>query len=151
MNLRALWLKRNARGQFAGEAGYALEDAFGLAPRRTHDAHGAVLMRHGVPQEQSRHDEALAALPAPTCSRELVLFEYLDELFLVGKRLETQDFSAEDHGVSAEVTCFLQRLLLNELVILLDSLPLGQNLVGTQRPWFVAAVMRHTSPPYRSI
>jgi hypothetical protein len=30
------------------------------------------------------------------------------------------------------------------LVILLDFLPLGQNLIGTQRPWLVAAVTRHT-------
>jgi len=92
-----------------GEVCYTLQDTFGLPPRRTHNADGAVRMRCRVPQKQGCDDEAFTALSTPSRRCELVLFEHLDKLFLVSKRLKAQDFFAEVNRVSAELSGFFQR------------------------------------------
>lgn len=92
-----------------GEVCYALKNAFGLPPRRTHYAYRAVWVCCCVPQEQGCDYEALAALSAPPRRYKLVLFKHVDKLFLVSKRLKAQDFFTEVNGVSAELLGFFQR------------------------------------------
>lgn len=66
-------------------------------------------MSRRIPQKQGCDYEAFAALSTPPRRRELVFFEHLDKLFLISKRLKTQDFSAEDNGISAKLSGFFQR------------------------------------------
>jgi len=96
-----------------------------LPPGWSHDAYGAVWVGGCVPEKQGCNYEALATLAAPPRRRKLVFIKQLDELFLVGKRLEPQDFFAEVNGVGAELLGFLQHRRFEQLAILLEGLPSG--------------------------
>lgn len=130
VNLGSLGFESDARRQIVREGGYALEDSFGLAPRRTHDTNCALRMSCRVPEKKGCDDEGFAALPAPPGGCKLVVLKHLNKLFLVSVRFEAYDLFKKSLWVIAYFFCFLNYGLPGLEAVLLEVMPPAPDLVG---------------------